>query len=148
VGPLIDEAALARVAEFVAIGRSEGRLACGGEPATDGDLGRGLYFQPTMFSDVMPMARIAQEEIFGPVHSVIPVDGYDEVVQAVNGARQRHIAGIYTGDAVIIERAVRDFDVREVHFNPSGRESAGALAGAAAVDTFTRQKSVVERRPG
>src|SRR5689334_16413532 len=73
VGPLINDAAVEKVAGYVHIGRSEGELVLGGEPATDDALANGHFFRPTIFRDVAPMDRIAQEEIFGPVLSIIPV---------------------------------------------------------------------------
>ena len=70
---------------YAAIGRNEGELVIGGEPARDGALAKGSFFEPTIFAEVKPDARIAQEEIFGPVTSVIPVDTWDEAVRVVNG---------------------------------------------------------------
>jgi aldehyde dehydrogenase (NAD+) len=156
VGPLINQAALGRVAEYVEIGRTEGELICGGHAATAGDLARGWFFEPTIFSGVMPMARIAQEEIFGPVLSVIPVDGYDEVVRAVNGVRSGLCSSIYTRDVNTAFRAVRDFETALVNVNtgPTGaalllpiggwKESGNGhrAAGRAALDEFTAWKSI------
>ena len=67
VGPVINDRAVARIAEYATIGRNEADLVIGGEPARDGDLAKGSFFQPTIFTEVKPDARIAQEEIFGPV---------------------------------------------------------------------------------
>ena len=80
VGPLINGGAVEKVERYVDIGRGEGELVTGGARATDGDLAHGHFFAPTIFAGVEPMRRIAQEEIFGPVLSVIPVDGYEEAV--------------------------------------------------------------------
>src|SRR4029077_18848730 len=80
VGPLVNAKAVDKVERYVGIGRGEGELVTGGERATDGDLEHGPFFRPTIFAGVAPMARIAQEEIFGPVLSVVPVDGYDEAM--------------------------------------------------------------------
>src|SRR5487761_2232852 len=77
VGPLINEAGRARVESYVEIGRREGELVCGGRAATGPGLDAGVFFEPTIFAGVAPMARIAQEEIFGPVISVIPVADYE-----------------------------------------------------------------------
>ena len=117
VGPLINPAALAKVAEYVTIGRREADLVCGGSIARDGDLANGSFFQPTIFSNVAPMARIAQEEIFGPVLSVIPVDGYDEVVKAVNGTRYGLSSSIFTENVNTAFRAMRDFETGIVYVN-------------------------------
>ncbi|HEX7068769.1 MAG TPA: aldehyde dehydrogenase family protein, partial [Candidatus Limnocylindria bacterium] len=85
VGPVINEAAVERITEYAVIGRKEADLVIGGEPAREGALSKGSFFQPTIFTEVKPDARIAQEEIFGPVASVIPVDTWDETVEVVNG---------------------------------------------------------------
>jgi aldehyde dehydrogenase (NAD+) len=84
VGPLINPAAVDKVGVYVDVGRAEGELVLGGAAAVDGDLQHGNFFGPTIFAGVMPMARIAQEEIFGPVLSIIPVAGYQEAATALN----------------------------------------------------------------
>ncbi|MCC6618200.1 MAG: aldehyde dehydrogenase family protein, partial [Chloroflexi bacterium] len=73
VGPVINDAAVERIAGYMDVGRKEAELVIGGEPARDGALAKGSFFQPTIFTEVRPDARIAQEEIFGPVASVIAV---------------------------------------------------------------------------
>ena len=85
VGPLVNAAAADKVERYVDIGRREGELVIGGA-ARDGrrPRPRPLLRSPTIFHGVAPMATIAQEEIFGPVLSVIPVDGYDEAMTAAN----------------------------------------------------------------
>ncbi len=156
VGPLINPAALAKVAEYVTIGRREADLVCGGSIARDGDLANGSFFQPTIFSNVAPMARIAQEEIFGPVLSVIPVDGYDEVVKAVNGTRYGLSSSIFTENVNTAFRAMRDFETgivyvnagtigAETHLPFGGWKETGnghREAGHVAIDTFTEWKAV------
>ncbi|MDQ6682905.1 MAG: aldehyde dehydrogenase family protein, partial [Chloroflexota bacterium] len=73
VGPVINDRAVERIASYAAIGRNEAELVIGGEPARDGKLAKGSFFQPTIFANARPDARIAQEEIFGPVTTVVPV---------------------------------------------------------------------------
>src|SRR5829696_7330714 len=87
IGPLINPAAVDKVRSYIDVGRAEGELVLGGERATDGHLEHGNFFRPTIFSGVMPMARVAQEEIFGPVLSVIAVDGYQSAMSALNQTR-------------------------------------------------------------
>ena len=70
---MINDRAVERIAAYAVIGRGEAELVIGGEAARDGKLAKGSFFQPTIFTEVRPDARIAQEEIFGPVASVIPV---------------------------------------------------------------------------
>ena len=156
VGPLVNEAAAAKVEEYVEIGRREGALVCGGRRATGGDLDRGVFFEPTIFAGVAPMARIAQEEIFGPVLSVIPVDGYEAAVSAVNQTRYGLSSSIYTRDVNVAFRAMRDFETgivyvnagtigAETHLPFGGWKETGnghREAGHAALDTYTEWKSV------
>ncbi len=156
VGPLINAAARAKVADYVAIGRAEGRLACGGEAARGDGFEHGHFFQPTIFDGVMPMARIAQEEIFGPVLTVIPVPDYDAAVTAVNQTRYGLSSSIYTSDANRAFRAMRDFSTgivyvnagtigAETHLPFGGTRQTGnghREAGHAALDTYTEWKAI------
>jgi aldehyde dehydrogenase (NAD+) len=99
MGPVINEAAAKKIAEYVAIGRDEGaKLQCGGVRLTKGDLGKGTFFAPTVFIDVDPRSRLAQEEIFGPVLSVIPCDSLDHAIEIGNGVRYGLSSAIYTQD--------------------------------------------------
>jgi len=156
VGPLINAGAVDKVAGYIEVGRSEGELVLGGEPARDGELANGHFFSPTIFRDVMPMDRIAQEEIFGPVLSVIPVDDYPAAVTAVNQTRYGLSSSIFTTDANTAFRAMRDFETGIVYINagttgaethlPFGgwKETGNGHreAGHAALDTFTEWKAI------
>ncbi|HET7030120.1 MAG TPA: aldehyde dehydrogenase family protein [Candidatus Limnocylindrales bacterium] len=156
VGPLINAGALDKVAGYVGIGRREGELVIGGERARDGELANGHFFAPTIFRDVAPMDRIAQEEIFGPVLSVIPVDDYAGAVTAVNQTRYGLSSSIFTADANTAFRAMRDLETgivyvnagttgAETHLPFGGWKETGnghREAGHAALDTFTEWKSI------
>ncbi|MES1239276.1 MAG: aldehyde dehydrogenase family protein, partial [Chloroflexota bacterium] len=117
VGPLINAAALDKVSSYIDIGRGEGELITGGAAATAGDLAYGNFFAPTIFSGVKPMDRIGQEEIFGPVLSVIPVDDLDAAVTALNQTRYGLSASIFTRDVNTAFRAMRDFEAGIVYVN-------------------------------
>jgi aldehyde dehydrogenase (NAD+) len=156
VGPLINPAAVEKVGSYVDIGRSEGELVLGGGAATDGDLANGTFFNPTIFAGVMPMARIAQEEIFGPVLSVIPVDDYAGAMTALNQTKYGLSSSIFTSDANTAFRAMRDFETgivyvnagttgAETHLPFGGWKETGnghREAGHAALDSFTEWKSI------
>jgi len=157
VGPLINGGAVEKVGGYVEIGTDEGaRLIAGGEPATDGDLQHGHFFRPTILDGVRPMDRVAQEEIFGPVLSVIRVDGYEEAAMVVNGTRYGLSSSIYTRDTNTAFRAMRDFATgivyvnagtigAETHLPFGGIKQTGnghREAGHAALDTFTEWKSI------
>jgi alpha-ketoglutaric semialdehyde dehydrogenase len=88
--------AVERIASYAAIGRDEADLVIGGEPARDGALAKGSFFQPTIFTEVKPDARIAQEEIFGPVTSVIPVDRLGRDGPVVNGVKYGLSTSLFT----------------------------------------------------
>jgi len=109
VGPVINEPAVKKIAEYVQIGRDEGaNLVCGGVRLTKGELGRGFFFAPTVFTDVDPGTRLAQEEIFGPVLSVIPCDSLDQAIEIVNGVKYGLSSSIYTQDVNRAFIAMRD----------------------------------------
>ncbi len=156
VGPLINAAALEKVAGYVEIGRGEGDLITGGQAVTDGGLAHGHFFEPTIFSDVGAMDRIGQEEIFGPVLSVIPVDGYGPAMLALNQTRYGLSSSIFTRDVNVAFRAMRDFETgivyvnagttgAEVHLPFGGWKETGnghREAGHVALDTYTEWKSI------
>ncbi|OYD13985.1 aldehyde dehydrogenase [candidate division WOR-3 bacterium JGI_Cruoil_03_44_89] len=99
MGPLISEKQLEKVKKYVEIGKSEGaKLACGGEVYTEGECAKGYFFKPTIFAEVKPDMRIAREEIFGPVLSVIRVRDVDEAIRAINDSSYGLSSSIYTRD--------------------------------------------------
>jgi aldehyde dehydrogenase (NAD+) len=110
VGPVINDRAVERIAGYTAIGRGEADLVIGGGPATAGALSKGSFFEPTIFTEVKPDARIAQEEIFGPVASVIPVQTWEETVEIVNSITYGLSTSVFTRDVNLAFRSIRDFD--------------------------------------
>ncbi len=156
VGPLINAAALDKVGGYIDVGRSEAELVTGGAAATDGDLAHGHFFQPTIFHGVKPMDRIAQEEIFGPVLAVVPVEDYAAAVTAVNQTRYGLSSSIFTRDVNTAFRAMRDFETgivyvnagttgAETHLPFGGWKETGnghREAGHVALDTYTEWKAV------
>jgi aldehyde dehydrogenase (NAD+) len=120
MGPLINEAAVKKIAEYVQIGRDEGAsLLCGGVRLTKGEFGRGNFFAPTIFSDVDPGMRLAQEEIFGPVLSVIPCDSLDQAIEIGNGVKYGLSSAIYTQDVNKAFIAMRDLFTGIFYVNSS-----------------------------
>jgi len=153
VGPLINSAALDKVASYTQIGKDEGaKLLTGGEQAGSG----GFFYRPTVFADVEPQMRIAQEEIFGPTTALIPVASFDEAVAAANSVRYGLSSSIYTRDVNRAFRAMRDLQAgityvnagtigAEVHLPFGGTKDTGnghREAGQAALDVFTEWKSI------
>src|SRR5579883_2082179 len=121
MGPVIDENAYKKIAQYIEIGKSEGRLLTGG-----GHHGPGYFIEPTIIADVAPQARIAQEEIFGPVLAVIKAKDFDEALDIANGTEYGLTGAVYTNDKERIERAQEEFHVGNLYFN---RKCTGALVG-------------------
>jgi aldehyde dehydrogenase (NAD+) len=152
----VNALAVDKVASYVDIGRSEGELVMGGARARGDGLEHGHFFEPTIFSGVSPMDRIGQEEIFGPVLSVIPVADYAEAMMALNQTRYGLSSSIFTRDVNTAFRAMRDFETgivyvnagttgAEVHLPFGGWKETGnghREAGNIALDTYTEWKSI------
>jgi acyl-CoA reductase-like NAD-dependent aldehyde dehydrogenase len=157
VGPVVSANQLTRINDYVQIGQSEGaRLATGGQIVREGDLALGHFHQPTIFDDVKPGMRIAQEEIFGPVTALIPVDSLDEAIEVVNGVEFGLSASIFTRDVNRAFRAMQDIFTgilyinagttgAEIHLPFGGTKGTGnghREAGTAAMDFFTEWQSI------
>lgn len=111
VGPLVHEAAREKVERYIEIGKQQGAtLVCGGARATGEGLDRGFFFQPTIFTGVTAGSRLDQEEIFGPVLSVIRVETVDEAFAVNNGVRYGLSSSIYTRNVNVAFRALQELD--------------------------------------
>src|SRR5579863_1054706 len=109
VGPIINAKQLAKVHSYTEVGKAEGAtLVIGGAVAQDGTLASGSFYRPTLFSNVQPGMRIAQEEIFGPTLSVIAIDSLDEAIAINNSTRYGLSSAIYTQNINNVQRATRD----------------------------------------
>jgi alpha-ketoglutaric semialdehyde dehydrogenase len=157
IGPVINQSALEKIHSYTEIGRNEGAdLLTGGEIASGDGLDKGYYYRPTVFGDVSPDMRIAQEEIFGPTTALIPVDSFDEAIRVGNGVQYGLSSSIFTRDVNKAFRAIRDLETgityvnagttgAEVHLPFGGTKDTGnghREAGQAALDVFTEWKSV------
>ncbi len=157
VGPVINRSALEKIHSYTEIGKDEGAtLLTGGEVATDGALDKGFFYRPTIFGDVEPGMRIAQEEIFGPTTALIRVRDFDEAIRVANGIRYGLSSSIFTRDVNRAFRAMRDLEAgityvnagtigAEVHLPFGGTKDTGnghREAGQAALDVFTEWKSI------
>ena len=111
VGPLINEAARDKVERYIAIGKEQGAtLRTGGSRATGRALDNGWFFQPTIFTGVVQGSRLEQEEIFGPVLSVVRVDSVEEAFSVNNGVRYGLSSSVYTSNVNVAFRAFQDLD--------------------------------------
>jgi alpha-ketoglutaric semialdehyde dehydrogenase len=118
MGPCINEGQLKTVEEYVEIGRNEGaKLLCGGHRLTGGEYDSGWFHAPTIFGDCSPKMRVAQEEIFGPVVSVVPFDSLEEAIEINNGVVYGLSSSIYTRNVNLAFQAMRDLDTGIVYVN-------------------------------
>jgi 1-pyrroline-5-carboxylate dehydrogenase len=121
-GPVIDEAAFRRILAYIEIGKQEGRLVTGGGQAE----GEGYLIQPTIFADVDPKARVAQEEIFGPVLALIRAADFSDAIRIANDTEYGLTGSLYTKNRAHMEIAKREFHVGNLYLN---RKCTGALVG-------------------
>lgn len=122
MGPVINQAAENNILNYIEIGKQEGKLLTGGSKVD----GNGYFIQPTVFYDVPPMARISQEEIFGPVLAVIKANDYDDAISIANNTIYGLTGSVYTQNRKKIEKAKKLFNVGNLYFN---RKCTGALVG-------------------
>lgn len=157
MGPAINEGQLKTDLNYVSIGKSEGaKLACGGNRLEKGDYQYGWFMEPTVFTDVDPKMRIAQEEIFGPVVSIIPCDNLEHAIDIANNIEYGLSSSLYTKDVNKAFVAMRDLYAgityinaptigAEVHLPFGGVKATGnghREGGLGAIDFYTEWKSV------
>jgi RHH-type proline utilization regulon transcriptional repressor/proline dehydrogenase/delta 1-pyrroline-5-carboxylate dehydrogenase len=124
IGPVIDEDSFRRIQRYIEVGTSEGRLVLGVDPGPLAN--QGWFIGPHIFADVPPTARIAQEEIFGPVLAVIRATDLTEALQIANGTDYALTGGIFSRSPASLDRARREFLVGNLYLN---RAITGALVG-------------------
>ena len=123
MGPVVSETALKTVLGYIDVGKKEGKLLAGGDRAP----GDGYFVQPTVIADVDPKARIAQEEIFGPVLAVIKARDFDHALEIANDTEFGLTGGVYSRNAATLEKAQEVFHVGNLYLN---RKCTGAMVGA------------------
>jgi acyl-CoA reductase-like NAD-dependent aldehyde dehydrogenase len=154
VGPLVNQKALSKVEQYMQVARDEGvRILVGGKrPNFD----KGFFFEPTLFDNVKPGMRVEQEEIFGPVLSIVEVKNLEEAIEVNNNTRYGLSSSIFTENVNTAFRAIRDLTTgivyinhgttgAEIQFPFGGTRGTGngmREAGQAALDSFTEWKSV------
>ncbi|HSA94015.1 MAG TPA: aldehyde dehydrogenase family protein [Terriglobales bacterium] len=157
VGPSVDESQFQTVLRYLEIGKQEGaRLVCGGAPLRSGEYQRGYFVQPTIFDHVQPRMRIAQEEIFGPVLSVIRVPDFETALEVANGVVYGLSSSIYTQNVSRVFEFADRIETGITHINspttggeaqvPFGGMKATGVGlreqGRVAIDFFTELKAV------
>jgi acyl-CoA reductase-like NAD-dependent aldehyde dehydrogenase len=157
MGPAINENQLKTDLSYVDIGKAEGaRLKCGGNRLDKGEYQNGYFMEPTVFIDVDRKMRIAQEEVFGPVVSIIPCDDLEDAIEIANGIEYGLSSALYTKDVNRAFTAMRDLDAgityinaptigAEVHLPFGGVKATGnghREGGLGAIDFYSEWKSI------
>ena len=157
MGPAVNENQLKTDLSYVEVGKAEGaKLACGGNRLEKGDYQYGFFMEPTVFTDVNPKMRIAQEEIFGPVVSIIPCENLENAIEIANGIEYGLSSALYTKDVNRAFVAMRDLYAgityinaptigAEVHLPFGGVKATGnghREGGIGAIDFYTEWKSI------
>lgn len=158
MGPCVSEAQRKVVEHYVRIGvdQDKAKLVCGGRVMTKGELAKGWFFEPTIFDKVTPTMRIAQEEIFGPVLSVLEAESLDQAINILNGTVYGLSSSIYTQDVNAAMRAIERIEAgityvngptigAECHLPFGGVKETGnghREGGWTAYEIFTEQKTV------
>ena len=157
MGPSVDQDQFGKVQEYLAIGAAEGAQAvCGGGRASDGELAHGLFTQPTLWTGVKRGMRVAREEIFGPVLSVLCVDDFEEAIDVANDVEFGLTSSLYTKDVNRVFRYIDRIQTGMLHVNSAtiggeaqlpfgGIKKTGVgprEMGTQAVDFFTEWKTV------
>jgi aldehyde dehydrogenase (NAD+) len=156
VGPIINERQLKRIHRYTQIAREEGiQILTGGEIYKEGECAKGYFYLPTVFAEVKPQSRIAQEEIFGPCPAIIPTESLEEAIDIVNNSKYGLSSAIYTQDINKAFVAIRDIYTgityvnsstigAEVHlpFGGTKQTGNGHREGGHVLDVFTEWKTV------
>ena len=157
VGPQINQQQIETTTKYVEVGKSEGaKLLSGGNRITGDGLGDGYFFEPTIFGDAQGTMRIAQEEIFGPVVSLIPADSLEQAVDISNSVAYGLSSALYTRDVNRAFKAMRDLQTgityinaptigAEVHLPFGGTKATGnghREGGIGAIDFYTQWKAI------
>src|SRR5581483_10480958 len=125
MGAVINQGSMNTILQYIEIGKREGRLITGGEPAREA--GEGYFIKPTVIADIQPKSKLEQEEIFGPVLAVIKARNFDHALEIANDTEFGLTGGVFTKSRDKIERALRDFHVGNLYIN---RKCTGAIVGA------------------
>jgi 1-pyrroline-5-carboxylate dehydrogenase len=123
MGPVISENAMKGILDYIEVGKNEGRLMTGGGRA-EGD---GYFVEPTIIADIDPKARLAQEEVFGPVLAVIKAKNFDQAMEIANNTEFGLTGAVYSKNTAKIKRAEEEFHVGNLYLN---RKCTGAMVGA------------------
>ncbi|MBI1730828.1 aldehyde dehydrogenase family protein [Candidatus Acetothermia bacterium] len=157
IGPVINKTQLKSIHDYVELGIKEGaKLEIGGKIATEGDLAKGTFYMPTIFTGVTPEMRIFQEEIFGPVLTVSKAKGYEHAIELANDTQFGLSSAIFTRNVYTAQRAIDDLEagITYINYGTTGAEvhlpfggvkntgNGGREAGQAAIEQYSEWKTV------
>jgi len=155
MGSQISETQLERILGYIRTGKEEGaRLVCGGERDVEGEKAKGYFVKPTIFADVKPEMKIAQEEIFGPVLAALRFRDVDQAAEIANSTIYGLVSAVWTRDITVAHRLAQEIKAGSVWINayncfdsasPFGgykQSGFGREMGAHALDSYTQVKSV------
>jgi len=145
MGPLVDETQLHRVLEYIEIGKNEGaNLLCGGNRLLQSPFDKGFFVEPTLFDRVDVSMRIAREEIFGPVVSILRAKNFEQAVEFANAVPFGLSASVYTQDIARAMQFVELAEVGKVHINSStiGGEAQAPFGGTKATGIGPREQGL------
>lgn len=129
-GAIVHRGQFEKVLGYLRIGVEEGgRVLVGGGPAADGELAHGMFVSPTLFDEVRPDSRLAQEEIFGPVLAAMPFSNYEQAIEIANGVQLGLTASVFTRDLRTAHRFARDVQAGYVWINDASRHFPGTGYG-------------------
>jgi aldehyde dehydrogenase (NAD+) len=141
MGTVANEPQFDRIMEFIESAKDEGaKLMTGGERARDGELARGLFVKPTIFADVRNDMKLAQEEVFGPVLSIIPFDTEEEAIEIGNATKFGLACGIWTRDINRVHRVAREIRSGMVWVNTYRAVAAQTPFGGVKESGFGRER--------
>lgn len=123
MGPVVNQSAMKTILEYIEVGKKEGKLLTGGKRAP----GDGYFIEPTIIADVDPHARLAQEEVFGPVLAVIKAKNYDHALEIANNTEFGLTGAVYSNNPEKLKQAEETFHVGNLYLN---RKCTGAMVGA------------------
>ena len=160
MGSQIDQNQMNKILEYVEIAKQEGgRVLCGGERATEGELAKGAFLKPTLIEVPNNSCRVAQEEIFGPILPILTMDGLPQMIRFVRAdekplalylftrsrAAQREVLGSLSFGGGCVNDTIIHLATTEMGFGGVGASGMGAYHGRKSFDTFSHEKSVVHR---
>jgi acyl-CoA reductase-like NAD-dependent aldehyde dehydrogenase len=144
-GAIVHQGQFDKISRYIGLGlEGGGRLVAGGGPPAAPELARGLFVQPTLFDNVDPASRIAQEEIFGPVLVAMPFRDYDDALRIANGVGLGLTASVFTGNLGVAHRFARDVDAGYVWVNDSSRHFPGTPYGGVKESGVGREEDLGE----